>query len=170
MGNIGKSGNIDVHGVTLTHETAVMCGVALVWAISVHDDLCAHNQLFQNRLNLFFLNIHVFVFVGIATHNSIVGCVFPSLKRRLYKKAWTHRGLVANIKINRLLSLPGDFHQVDFSAWGRVHSMAQRSLSLSEVFIIWKIQVSQESICVRAGVFETVVAAINLYSLTLLHH
>ena len=44
MGNIGKSANIDIHGVTLTHETTVMCGVRNfgVWATSVHDDLCAH--------------------------------------------------------------------------------------------------------------------------------
>ena len=75
------------------------------------------------------------------------------LKRRLYKKAWTHRGLVVYMKINRLLSLPGDFHQVDFSARSRVHYMAQRSLSLTEGFIIGKSQVFQESTCLKANVF-----------------
>ena len=41
---------------------------------------CTQNiHLLQNRLSLLFLNIHVFVIADIATQNSIVGCVFPSL-------------------------------------------------------------------------------------------
>ena len=75
------------------------------------------------------------------------------------------------MKINRPLSLPGDFHQVDFSARSRVHCMAQRSLSLTEVFSICKSQVSQESICLKADVFEKFVLAIDLYRLPLqLYH